>query len=323
MNTNLTRRDFVKTSAAAGLGLWAAGSLDARAAFKTKLHKAMIRKPAETEMQALKEAGFDGFETNVIASPEEAAASRKLAEKLGLRIHSVLRGWADFNGDDPAKVESSVEATRKALRAAKGYGADAILLVPCRVGGKGLAIPEAWEFDIEFDKKTGHVKKVVAGDNEKFKDYIAAQNHATDTSRAAVKKLIPLAKELKVVIALENVWNNLWVKPALFQNFVASFHNEWVKAYFDIGNHVKYIAPPEEWIRALGPLLAKLHVKDFQLNPDKRGGTWKHPREGSVNWPAVRQAIEDIGHSGWLTIEDGGLPLEEFNKRLDLIIAGK
>ena len=322
MNTHLTRRDFVKTSAAAGLGLWAAGGMDANAAFKTKLHKAMIRKkPSEKELQELKDAGFEGVEGGIV-TVEEAAECRKIADKLGMRIHSVLRGWAEFNSEDPAKVESSLKLTEDALRAAHAFGADAILLVPCRVGGKELAMPEAWEFDIEFDKKTGHVKKVVAGDNEKYKDYIAAQNRATDTSRAAVKKLIPLAKQLKVVIALENVWNNLWVKPALFQNFVASFHNEWVKAYFDIGNHMKY-QKPEDWIRALGPLLAKCHIKDFQLNPDGHGGKFVHPRDGSVNWPVVRQALEEVGYNGWLTIEDGGLSLKEFNDRLDLIIAGK
>ncbi len=322
MKTHLTRRDFVKTSTATGLGLWAAGSLDARAAFKTKLHKAMIRKkPSEKELQELKDAGFEGVEGGIV-TVEEAAECRKIGDKLGMRIHAVLRGWAEFNSEDPAKVESSLKVTEDALRAAHAFGADAVLLVPCKIGGKGMVMPEAWEFDIEFDKKTGHVKKVVGGDNEKYKDYIAAQNRATDTSRAAVKKLIPLAKQLKVVIALENVWNNLWVKPALFQNFVASFHNEWVKAYFDIGNHVKY-QKAEDWIRALGPLIAKCHIKDFQLNPDGHGGKFVHPRDGSVNWPVVRKALDDVGYNGWLTIEDGGLTLKEFNDRLDLIIAGK
>ena len=322
MNPHLTRRDFVKTSAAAGLGICAAGSLHARAAFKTKLHKAMIRKlPTEKEFQELKDAGFGGVEGGIV-TVEEAAECRKIADKLGMRIHSVLRGWAEFNSEDPAKVESTLKVTEDALRAAHAFGADTVLLVPCRIGGKGMAMPEPWEFEIEFNEQTGHVKQVAAGDNEKYRDYIAAQNRATDTSRAAVKKLIPLARELKVVIALENVWNNLWVKPALFQNFVASFQDEWVKAYFDIGNHVKY-QKPEDWIHALGPLIAKCHIKDFLLNPDGHGGKFVHPRDGSVNWPAVHQALDDVGYNGWLTIEDGGLPLKEFNKRLDLIIAGK
>jgi hexulose-6-phosphate isomerase len=185
-----------------------------------------------------------------------------------------------------------------------------------------MAMPEAWEFQIEFDEKTGHITKVVAGDNEKYKAYIEAHNQAVDGSIAAVRKLIPVAEQTKVVIALENVWNNLWVKPAYFKSFVASFQNPWVKAYFDIGNHVKY-APPEEWIRALGSLLAKCHVKDFKLNPDGHGGKFIDIRDGSVNWPVVRKALDDVGYSGWMTIEGGGLSLEEHSKRLGLIIAGQ
>ena len=226
----------------------------------------------------------------------------------------------EFNSEDPQKVEGSLEQTRKALRAAKGYGADAILLVPCRIGG--MPMPEPWEFDIAFDDKTGHVTRVSAGDNARFDAYIKAQNRATNTSRVAVEKLIPLAEELQVIIALENVWNNLWVKPDLFRHFVASFSNRWVKAYFDIGNHVKY-APPQDWIETLGPLIAKLHVKDFKLNPDGHGGKFVHPRDGSIDWPAVRRALDHIGYDGWATIEDNGLPLAEFSRRFDLIEAGK
>jgi hexulose-6-phosphate isomerase len=152
---------------------------------------------------------------------------------------------------------------------------------------------------------------------------MAAQNHATDASRKALEKLIPAAEKTGVVIAVENVWNNLWVKPALFAHFVASFDSPWVQAYFDIGNHVKY-AMPEEWIRALGGLIVKCHVKDFRLNPDGHGGSFVDIRDGSVDWPLVRQELDKIGYSGWMTIEgSGGLSLEERSKRLDLIVAGK
>jgi hexulose-6-phosphate isomerase len=320
MTAPLSRRQFLARTAvvtAAGLTL----SLPARAAFKGQLRKAMIiGEVTEAALQPLKEAGFQGVETTHICPEAEAAAGRAAAEKLGMRVHSVLRGWMDFNSEDPAKVEEGLEKTRMALRAAKGYGADDILLVPCRIGG--MPMPQPWEFDIAFDAATGHVTRVAAGDNEKYAAYIQAQNRATDTSRAAVEKLAPLAEELKVVIGLENVWNNLWVQPALFQNFVASFKNRWIKAYFDIGNHVKY-APPQNWIQALGPLLVKLHVKDFKLNPDGHGGKFVHPRDGSINWPEVRRALDEVGYDGWATIEDGGLPFAEFSQRFDLIAAGK
>ena len=65
-----------------------------------------------------------------------------------------------------------------------------------------------------------------------------------------------------------------------------------MRAYFDIGNHVKY-APPQQWIRTLGKLIAKCHVKDFKLNADGHDGNFCEMRDGSINWPAVRQALED------------------------------
>jgi hexulose-6-phosphate isomerase len=97
-----------------------------------------------------------------------------------------------------------------------------------------------------------------------------------------------------------------------------------VKSYFDIGNHVKYSKTPvQNWITTLGPLIVKMHMKDFKLNPDGHGGNWKHPRDGSIDWPACRKAMSDIGYDGWISIEDGGLPLAEFAKRFDMIAAGQ
>ena len=317
----MNRRQFVGRATAAGLLTLIPRPLLRAASSRKPLRKAMIvSEVTEKALEPLKAAGFQGVETTHICPEAEAAAGRAVAEKLGMRVHSVLRGWMEFNSEDPQKVETSLENVRKALRAAKAYGADAILVVPCKVGG--MAMPEPWEFDITFDKQTCHVTQVAAGDNSRYEAYIKAQNQATDTSRAAVEKLIPLAEELKVIIALENVWNNLWVKPALYRQFVASFGSPWVKSYFDIGNHVKY-APPQDWIMALGPLIAKLHIKDFKLNANGHGGKFVHPRDGSIDWQAVRRALDDVGYDGWATIEDGGLELAEFNRRFDQINAGQ
>ena len=323
MQRNIARRDFLAgaaATAAAGAGLLAAGPARADE-FKTKLCGAMIGSPTEAYLSELKAAGFEGIESgdwNV--SPAKAAAARETAEKLGMKIHSVLLGWMRFNSDKPAEVEEDIAKVTTALKACQGYGASAVLVVPCRTGVGPM--PEAWQFDIEFDEKTGHCSRVAKGDNAKYADYIAAQNHAVDSSRKAVEKLIPVAEKTGVKIALENVWNNLWSAPRYFAHFIGSFDNPWVRAYFDIGNHVKY-APAEEWIRALGKLTVKYHVKDFKLNANGHGGQFVHPRDGSINWPVVRAEIEKIGVDNWMTIEDGGLSLTEFRSRLDQIVAGK
>lgn len=291
-------------------------------AFKTKLHKALIiNKPSEDELKKLKDAGFEGVEGGVI-SPQEAEKCRGTAEKLGMRIHSVLRGWAEFNSPDRSQVEQSFATTEAALRAAQGFGADAVLFVPCRIGG--MKMPRPWEFLIDFDEKSGHIRQVVNGDNSPYAEYIRAHNHAIDTSREMIQRLIPTAEKTGVVLALENVWNNLWPTPPFFKNFIASFQSPWLKAYFDIGNHVKY-APPEQWILELGNLLAKCHVKDFKLNTSdpNGGGEFVNIRDGSVRWPVVRAALDSVGYTGWMTIEGGDLSLEEHSKRLDSIVAGK
>jgi L-ribulose-5-phosphate 3-epimerase len=353
----VNRRDFLSSSAglATGLGL-GAGTLDAQAPagtrppgsrrqepappvssldFKTKLHKALIGEPTEDELTRMKAAGFDGVEGRVIPVPQ-AAKMREAADKLGMRIHSVLYGWAEFNSKDPAEVKRTFDESADALRTAQAFGAETVLLVPCRIGagggrpaapsqGPAPRMPRPWEFQIEFDPANGHLTKVVYGDNTPYADYIAAHNHATDTSREWVSRLIPIAEKTGVVIALENVSNNLWVTPATFRHFVASFRSPWVKAYYDIGNHVRF-APPEQWILALGDLLAKVHVKDYLLDPADPDGRGRsvNIREGSVRWPVLRQALESINYNGWMTIESNGdIPFEERNRRLDLIVAGK
>ena len=99
-----------------------------------------------------------------------------------------------------------------------------------------------------------------------------------------------------------------------------------VEQIIETKRYARYVygAMPEEWIRALGKLIVKIHVKDFKLNPDGHGGKFVDIRDGSVDWPLVRKELDKIGYNGWMTIEGSGkLSLEERSKRLDLIIAGK
>lgn len=325
---SLTRRDFLlstavaTTAAATGISSATRPVAAAESGSGARLKKALIiNHPTEEDFKRLTDAGFDGVEGGIIPVPE-AEKCRAIADKLGMRVHAVLRGWAEFNSRDPDKVAATLKTTEDALRSAQGFGADAVLLVPCRIGG--MKMPAPWEFQIEFDEANGHLRRVVVGDNAPYAEYLAAHNHATDTSIEAVKRLIPLAEKTGVVIALENVWNNLWVRPSTFRHFVASFRSPWVKAYYDIGNHVKY-APSEEWILALGPLLAKCHVKDFKLNAGDPagGGEFVNLRDGSVRWPVVRAALDRVGYEGWMTIEGGDLSAAEHSRRLDSIIAGR
>ncbi|MBN2216684.1 MAG: TIM barrel protein [Pirellulales bacterium] len=336
MSTPLCRRDFLAGSALAVAGAMAGGpfSLTARAAsqdepsFKTTPHKAMIGYPSEETLKKWKAVGIEGMEArgekSWRRSPVDAAKDHLMAERLGMRIHSVMFGWANLNNPDSGTVARDIDNITTALRAAQGYGADDVLLVPCRIDeSKTMPIPNPWEFDVRFDETTGHLRQVVAGDNTKYEKYIEAHNASADATRKAVEKLRPVAEQTGVVIAIENVWNNLWVAPDFFAHFVGSFNSPWVQAYFDIANHAVY-GQPEAWIRALGRLIMKVHVKDFRVNPNGQGGNWVDIRDNGINWPPVRAALDQIGYNGWTTLEGSGrLPLTEQAKRLDLILAGK
>ncbi len=310
---DLSRRAFSAATAALGC---TTPCFSAERTWKKALIQGL---PTEQSLLPLKEAGFDGIECKAWnATPAEAEKARNVADAMGMKIHSVMRGWASLT--EPEGVAESVASMEKALQTARILGADTILLVPGRT--KVKPIPQPWEFDIQFDAETAAVSKVVAGDNTEFRTYIDTQNLATETARAALQKLVPTAEKSGVVIAVENVWNNFWVKPDLFAAFLRSCNSPWIQAYFDIGNHVKY-APPEEWIRALGKLIAKCHVKDFKLKPDGEGGKFVDIRDGSVDWPSVTGELDRIGYQGWMTIEGSGkLPVLEQSRRLDNILAG-
>ena len=327
----LSRRNFLgAASVAAATGfLWqSSNSVLARErntakTFPSELYKARITAaPTDEICAAWKAAGFEGMEvTNWDISIEQARTNRQIAEKHGIRVHSVMRGWTNFNQQD--NYDADIESVKTALRVASAYGADAILLVPCRIGG--MTMPEPWDFDIDFDPQTLKIKSVAAGDNAPYTDYIAAHNTATEASIKAVESLIPVAAQEGVRICLENVWNNLWSTPKFFAAFCKYFDHPWVGCYFDLGNHVKY-ARCEEWIKELGSSLVKLHIKGFKVSEVKGKlgggpGDWCRIDQASIDWKSVRKLLADLRYSGWLTVEETRATDEEYSRMLDEIIA--
>jgi len=321
----IQRRAFLKAAALAGAAAGMPGPARANHAapgFKTVLRKALIAGVADdATCERIAKAGFPGVELmEKKVTIAQAAQGRATAEKHGLKIHSFMGGWADFNNADEAARRRSIDDVKRLIDVTAAYGADAILLVPCRVGG---AMPRPAEFKIDFDPQTLAVKAVVAGDNAPFAAYIAAHNRATELSRAAVEELIPAAAAANVTIALENVWNNLWVLPDFAAAFVRSFKSKQVRAYLDLGNHVRY-APTEQWLRTLGADIVKLHIKDFKIDREKKNdGEFVPIGKGSIDWVSVRRVIDEIGYSGWVTIESGGYSDAEHSALMDRFFAGQ
>jgi hexulose-6-phosphate isomerase len=132
---------------------------------------------------------------------------------------------------------------------------------------------------------------------------------------------MPLARKMRVVIGIENVWNKFLLSPLEFSRYVDEFDSSWVQAYFDVGNVILF-GYAQDWIRTLGKRIVRIHLKDFK----RRGYKWTNLREGDVNWREVRRAFDEIGYRGYTTTELGGgdeAYLRDLSERIELIIAGK
>jgi L-ribulose-5-phosphate 3-epimerase len=187
---------------------------------------------------------------------------------------------------DPAVVAESVKGMQTSLRNAHFWGADTVLLVPAVVNPQ-TSYRDAWT-----------------------------------RSQEQIRKLIPMAAELKVIIGIEEVWNKFLLSPLEFARYVDEFKSPWLRAYFDVGNVVFY-GYPQDWIRTLGKRIVKLHIKDFKYQNEMT--KWTPLREGSVDWLEVHKALAEIGYQGSATVElEGGdeAYLREVNRRFDLILSG-
>ena len=238
-------------------------------------------------------SGFDAIEMQTMARPEEAAEIKEASAKSGLRVHSVMNmdHWRlPLSSADAEVVNGSVRGMETSLRNAALWGADTVLLVPA----------------------------VVNADTPYRQAYERSQ-------RVIRERLLPMARDLKVIIAVEEVWNKFLLSPVEFARYVDEFESPWLKAYFDVGNVVIY-AFPQDWIRTLGPRIVKIHLKDFNFDRSNGRFTWKAIGEGDIDWPEVRRALKDVGYGGYVTTEvDGGdaAYLKDVAARVDRFLDGR
>ncbi len=227
------------------------------------------------KFQLLRDLGYDGVELD---SPSDLKLDEVLAAKeaSGLPIHGVVDSahWSQpFSSPDAAVRAEGAKALETALRDAKAYGASTVLVVPALVN-KQVSYMQAWE-----------------------------------RAHHEIARFVPLAEELGVAIAFENVWNNFLLSPTEAARWVDSFGSKSVGAYFDVGNVLRY-GWPEHWIEALGPRILKVDVKGYSRKKMNDEGLWKgfdvEIHDGDCDWPAVTAALRAHGYAGWFTAEVNG-----------------
>lgn len=276
----MNRRDFLKVAGcAATLAALGPGAALAADTPKRNLKKGImwgtigVKGSVLEKMKAIKGAGFEGAEMNSHMDQDEVL---KAQDATGMPIPSVCgsQHWGKpLSHPDPKVRAEGLEALKQTLRDGKRYGASSILLVPAVVS-KDVSYADAWT-----------------------------------RSQAEIRKALPLAEELGVKIAIENVWNQFLLSPLEAARYVDEFNSPMVAWHFDVGNILNY-GWPEQWIRILGKRIAKLHIKEYSRQKrDKTGpgsGFDVKLLEGDDNWPEVMRAVDEVGYQGWAITEQGG-----------------
>jgi hexulose-6-phosphate isomerase len=292
-NEQLCRRSFLKLAVAVGFGtvLTNKTGLSAENQKGARFYKALKigmlpgHLSDADKFKLAGRCGFDGVDAEPLGSLEAMREQGALAKEAGVPIHGlVFGGWdTPFSSSNAKVIAKGIAGMENAMRCANAIGASTILLVP------GIVTEEV--------------------------GYADAYKRSQDN----IRKLLPAARELNVIIAVENVWNKFLLSPLEFARYIDEFESPSVRAYFDVGN-VIINGYSQDWIRTLGKRIVKLDVKDFKRD----GYSWTKLLDGDVNWRQVRRALDEIGYAGFMTAElDGGdeAYLAEVAKRMDRIIA--
>lgn len=277
----MDRRGFLRTSGVAVAAAVIPGTGSGLASEPLKIKKAIKigmaprNLPLAERFRLIKACGFDGVDMDS-PGPHNRDDVLRARDASGLEIHGCVCSthWKDpLSSPDPEVRQRTVGAMRTAMDDCRAWGGTTVLLVPAVVSAE------------------------------------VAYDQAYERSRAEIQTLLDHAESTGVTIAFENVWNNFLLSPLEFAHFIDGFECDKVKAYFDIGNVVRF-GWPEQWIRILGERIVKLDVKEYSREREQNEGLNKgfdvKLGEGSIDWVAVRAAITDIGYSGYATAEVSG-----------------
>ncbi len=232
--------------------------------------------PLVEAMSMAKAAGFEGIEpsltfdgpVSIDASDDDLKRLRDHAEQT-VEIHGLMGGQpirsAPLTTIDKDEISKGVTNVAKALRVVKILGGTSLLVVPGTVS-----------VDVRYD-------------------------HAYEGTLEALKQIAPIAEDLQINVAVENVWNKFLLSPVEMRNLLDEVDSPHVGCYFDVGNFLGW-AIPQHWIEILAHRIKKVHVKDFKIDVGNRHG-FVTLLQGDVDWKAVRQSLRTVGYDSYLSAE--------------------
>jgi L-ribulose-5-phosphate 3-epimerase len=224
----------------------------------------------------IKAAGYDCLELVLSDSGDLTMASgetdyqrlRELSQRHGVDFVSICPALSQPMGLTTGNVEHAArfrQVVEKLLEAGQALGIDAVLVIP------GGVTP-----DVRYD---------------------IAYARALDGMGA----LAPLAEKAGVALAIEYVWNMLFLSPLEMRRFLDEIGSPGVGFYFDPGN-MAIFGYPEQWVELTAPHIKRVHLKDW----DRKTRSWPQLLDGDVDFPRVMAALHAAGYTGPLISEVDG-----------------
>lgn len=109
-----------------------------------------------------------------------------------------------------------------------------------------------------------------------------------------LKNIAGKAEKARVTLGIES-----WLSAAEHLAIIERVGSPAVKVYYDVANSHKMGYDIYQEIRTLGKQICQVHAKDYK---DLYG-------KGSIDFPRVREAMDEIGYRGWLVMEGTKMPL--------------
>jgi sugar phosphate isomerase/epimerase len=212
------------------------------------------------------------------------ATIRQHLADTGLRPHAVhaptSEGYTDGVWGPPYSIAHGVEASRRravdetlmAIKAARGLGADLVVLHP--------GIPSAQEPEPRDNRR--------------------------DALIASVEELQHAAQPLGVRLAIEVIPNRIGDADTLVRLLEDELEIDGLGICLDTG-HARMLGDVSEAVEAASGYLVTTHLHDN----DGRRDDHRVPFDGAIDWPTVMMSFRKVGYDGTWIFELAGEPPRE------------
>jgi sugar phosphate isomerase/epimerase len=227
-------------------------------------------------------------------------AALEFAKQIGL--DGVMVDIGSLKNDLPLRRPEVQKSYRQAAKQTRVAVSSLALLLLNDIPLKSDPRAEQWLADGVEVCRAMHLKVVLVPFFNKGD--LRGDQAGTDAVVAAFQRVAPKAEKAKVILGIES-----WLSADQHLAILQRVGSPAVQVYYDMGNSQKAGYDIGQEIRFLGKRICEFHAKDYD---DLFG-------KGTMNFPAVRKAMDDIGYRGWMQIEGVKLPLGvEESVRYDL-----